>query len=452
MAGLKFDKITRYKISAKCEGPLHIGSAIGDRAEVLIDPISDTPFVQASSIAGVFRAYCRDILKDSRWVQLFGSNAVENMSRLRFEDGHFNDGCKMEYRPHVRINRKTGSVQSEIIKGDSRKSGQKYNMEYVGTGSEICFDMYLFEDTYGDDDLSGLTMELISAMKCGLLQFGGKKSNGTGIVRLLSVKLKKYNMTDEADRKAWRGLEDSDLQDYTNKLDTVENGSYAYEIIVNGCTENNIQVKGLATLGTGKGAPDSQNIRNAIKEYIIPGSSFKGAVRAHMEKIASYLECDEVIELSFGKKTESGNLGCLGNLIFSDTVIGNIEENDNMNIQYRIHIDKFTGSVFNKGLFNEKNASGELSFKIKILDRNNPKKTLGLLMFALRDLAIGTMSVGNGYSIGKGIINVSEIHIMDKKNNCEATIDYSGEVASLVDDNDIISQAICELRRDIDNE
>lgn len=446
MAGLKYNQITRYKITAICEGPLHIGSAIGGKEEVLIDPINNIPFVQASSISGVFRAYCKDVLKDSRCEQLFGSKNVENMSRIRFEDGCFDKNCKMEYRPHVSIDRATGSVNSKKIKGSNSNSGQKYNMEYVGAGSEITFNMYLYEDTNSDDNLAELTYTLLSAMKEGFLQFGGKKSNGSGVLRLFSLKKKAYELGKESDRAAWRKLDDNDLVECIGELGQAVNEKLAYEITVEGSTENYIQVKGIAVSGTGKDAPDSQNIQNALREYIIPGSSLKGAIRSQMEKISVYLECVDVIESSFGKAVESSKSGAPGNLIFSDTVIGDSESNANMPIEHRIHIDKFTGGVIEKGLYSEKNAAGDLTIKIKILARNNPEKTLGLLLFALRDLAIGTMSLGSGYSIGKGMIDISKISVCANKLQKSATITYEDGIGKTIDEAGLIKDAIRSLK------
>lgn len=446
MAGLKYDQITRYKITAICEGPLHIGSAIGGKEEVLIDPIENRPFVQASSISGVFRAYCKDVLKDSRWEQLFGLNSVENMSRIRFEDGYFDKNCKMEYRPHVSINRATGSVSSKKIKGSNSVSGQKFNMEYVGAGSEITFNMYLYEDTSRNDNLAELTNVILSAMKAGALQFGGKKSNGNGVLRLTTLKKKIYKLGEESDRAAWRKLDDKDLVESTNELKQVKNEKLAYEVIVEGSTENYIQIKGLAVSGTGKGAPDSQSIQNALKEYIIPGSSLKGAIRSQMEKISDYLGCADVIIASYGKVADSSKRGEPGNLIFSDTVIGDIEANDKMPIEHRIHIDKFTGGVIEKGLFSERNAAGDLKFSIQILDRNEPQKTLGLLLFALRDLAIGTMSLGSGYSIGKGIIDISKISVNAVKVEQSATIVYESGCGKTTGEANLIKDALKSLK------
>lgn len=446
MTGLKYNQVTRYQVTACCEGPLHIGSAIGGKEEVLIDPVENKPFVQASSIAGVFRSYCKDILKDPRSEKLFGTANVEQMSRIRFEDGHFNSECKMEYRPHVSINKATGSVNSEIIKGTNKKSGQKFNMEYVGAGSEITFEMYLYEDSDAADHLDELVTILLSAMKEGLLQFGAKKSSGSGTLRLKTLRKKTYDLKVAEARKAWIDTKDSDLEDVTNQLTSVKNEKYIYEITVEGSTENYILVKGLAISGTGKDAPDCQNMQNAQKEFIVPGSSLRGAIRSQMEKIAKYLNCENVIETAYGKVAEGGKTGNSGNLIFKDTVIGDTASNTNMPIEHRIHIDKFTGGVIDKGLFNEKNAAGDIKLNIDIVNRNNPEKTLALLMFALRDLAIGTMSLGSGYSVGKGIIQISKISVKDIKNNQIATLTYEAGKSKLKDNAGVINSALAALK------
>ena len=52
-----YDKILKYSVTAKCTEPLHIGSASGAKEEVLVHPVDDIPFIQATSIAGVFRGY-----------------------------------------------------------------------------------------------------------------------------------------------------------------------------------------------------------------------------------------------------------------------------------------------------------------------------------------------------------------------------------------------------------
>lgn len=121
-----------------------------------------------------------------------------------------------------------------------------------------------------------------------------------------------------------------------------------------------------------------------------------------MELISKRLNNDSVIENAFGNKEKTGNL------LFYDTIVGDREENDKMPLSHRIHIDKFTGGVMQGGLFSEKNVAGELTIHIAIRDKNDPSQTCGLLLMALRDLAIGVMNIGGGYNVGKGIIDVDK--------------------------------------------
>lgn len=435
MAGaIQYQRIVKYKVSAICTEPLHIGSAVGDREEVLIHPIDDVPFIQATSIAGVFRAYHAKAYQTERTDELFGArrlgdnaNSYEYGSKLRFTDGVFmlSDDSKLwlELRPRVSINRESGTGDSNTIKGTDIKSGQKFNMEYIGAGARFEFCVYLYDEDYHED-----VEDIFAAIQAENIQFGGQKSNGCGYIKLEELKCKCFDMTVSEDRKQWAQEDVLSDECYENKLIGLRQKSLqqnAYEIIIDGKTENELLVKSIAVADYGLNAPDSMNIRNAKKEYIIPGSSFKGAVRSQMEKIADYLGQPQVIKDTFGYSGTGGESGKAGNVNFYDTVVGNRIENDMAELAYRIHIDKFTGGVIQRGLFSEKNVSGELAFKVAIAEKNNPDKTCGLLLLALRDMAIGTMSIGSGYSVGKGIIAVDRITIKRNRDDAIAVIDFA---------------------------
>ena len=71
---------------------------------------------------------------------------------------------------------------------------------------------------------------------------------------------------------------------------------------------------------------------------------------------------------------------------------------------------------------------------------------MGLLILALRDMAVGCISLGNGYANGKGIINVSEITVLDCVSGSLANINYiSGRVN---DESGIIDNAFTSLKGD----
>lgn len=448
--GVPFQKIIRYFVTAVCTEPLHIGSASGSKEEVLIHPVDDVPFIQASSIAGVFREYYASTQGEDagRVDRLFGDrkheenqNSAEYGSRVCFSDGYFSGCPVLELRPRVSINPKTGSCETSTVKGTDNRAGQKFNMEYIGAGAEFTFYIYLYEEDRQAD------VEGILAGLCGeQVQFGGQKSNGCGYIRIRKLKKLVFDMGKPQDRKRWV-QEDGLADEGTDILSQVEKAGKesrkrdaAYEIRVEGSTEGSMLVKSIAVPECGEGAPDSMNIRNARKDYIVPGSSLKGAVRSQMERIAAYLGRKEIICDTFGYAGSTEGDGQAGNIVFYDTVVGDREENDKAALSHRIHIDKFTGGVMDGSLFHEKNISGDLTFRISIQDKNQPDSTCGLLLLALRDMAIHMMSVGGGYNVGKGMIDVRKITVTDWKDEKEAVI--CPETGEIVGGKEMIARCI----------
>ena len=103
-----YDKILKYSVTAKCTEPLHIGSASGAKEEVLVHPVDDIPFIQATSIAGVFRGYYEQTYGEEKAAELFGHRRFkektsnkntekdsEHESKIRFTDGKFLNNEKL---------------------------------------------------------------------------------------------------------------------------------------------------------------------------------------------------------------------------------------------------------------------------------------------------------------------------------------------------------------------
>lgn len=424
MTAYDYDKITKYAITAVCEEPLHIGSAEGDSTEVLIHPVDGRPFIQASSLAGVMRewyskvdfAKCEEMFGHSHFQE--NENASEFQSRVRFTDASFDDPVRIERRPHVSIDPSTGTVKS------SKGSGQKFDIEYVGAGSAFSFDAYLYEAS-DVEDLSAQFEKILSALNAGELQFGAKKSNGGGRVSLQKVEKDVYHLQDDGERRAWIGEEKCNhFADYLSQLPEYTPSNIVYRVSLTGRTSGALQVKGLAVSKFGKDAPDSENIRDARGEYIVPGSSLKGVLRSRMQMIAGYKKCPELIGECFGTANEADGSGQTGNLFFSDAVIGTKEQNDTTEKRNRIHIDKFTGGVMNQALFSEKNAFGDITFSIDVKQKYDTDAAAGILLYALRDLAAGLVNIGNGYSTGKGFIDTTEIRITRMSDKKEAVLHW----------------------------
>ena len=443
MAGLEYDRVIRYDLALMTDGPLRIGSADKEGESVLIHPVDGKPFIQSSSLVGALRNHCRII--GINVDELFGS-ALSNEgvdSRVKVSDGQFCDKVEMELRPHVRINRKTGSASFEEVKGTNKVSGQKFNMEYVGIGQRYAFSAYLYDRS--QNSLEEDFEKALAGIANRDVRFGGKKSSGAGLSKLEKASKEVYELRKPEDLKRWIRSERGNAEDITEKLTKMESHGMVYSVLVSGKTEAGIQIKGLAENNFGEDAADSSNIRNCRNEYIVPGSSFKGTIRSRMEMIAEYLKISEAVADTFGTNEVDGHAG---NIFFRDAVIGDAASIDRIPTKHRLHLNKFTGGVMNP--FQEHNAAGEIEFVVDISDFGDPQKTLGLLLLALRDLAIGSVSVGNGYANGKGFITVKNICVKDLTSSVNATIDL--DTGTITDECGLVERALSTLKRGADHE
>ncbi len=424
-----YNTIHKYIIEAKCLEPLHVGSALGDRSEVLIRETDGTPFIQASSISGVIRSYCESISKEAAVKALFGSNEGSGEGRIRVTDGEFKEGTvKLELRPRLKLNNASGTVAASQVKGEGNEtSGQKLEMQYIGAGAKFSFELYVYDE---NEQEKTMMLKALAALDAGEIQLGGQKSNGCGYIKIDSVKSQAYDMRIPEDRKAWIGSDFSKAEKLT--LPALDKSDYrnAYEITVSASTENELLVKGLTVGEFGKDAPKAENMKNASGKYIIPGSSFKGAIRNRMEMIAAYMGKDaSLIEDAFGKSSNIKADGKAGNLKFRDIVLEGAEDN----LRTRIRVDRLTGGVINGALFSELNVSGKLDITILVADKGNPEAVMGLLLFALRDLQSKKYAIGGGQNIGKGYLNIDEIRIADRKNKTEYVLSPDFKTVSAVE-------------------
>lgn len=453
-----YDCVEKYIVHAELSEPMHVGSALGKNNDILVHPVDGVPFIQSSGIAGVFRSYTIDLYGQKIADYLFGESASEDAnheSKIKFSDGIFDSNggkVKIELRPRVAINDETGTVMESKISGEFVNAGHKFEMESIGAGEKFSFVIYVKTDSRdkGAVDSKALLEDVFAAANNNALQLGGQKTNGCGYICIKEVLYKKFDLTDKKERELW--LQEDSLAD--DKYDSITEfkGKVikpVYRIVVSGKTEGAILVKAIAVTESGKDAPRSVNIQNAKRDYIVPASSFKGAVRSQMERVSRILadrqiDTNDIIWNTFGgmrKNRDNEDEQMTGNIRFYDTVIGNREENDTALLTHRIRIDKFTGGVINGGLFSERRAAGNVEFKIDVLDKNEPKRTAAILIYALRDLADGLYNIGGGYSVGNGIIDVETINI--KAQDKEAILNF--KEGTIVGDKGILSECMKAL-------
>ena len=453
--------IEKYRVEVETTAPLHIGSGTREDGEVLLHPVTEIPFIQSSSIAGVFRSISEILNGKKETEDLFGApnqtgDTIDNGSRVIISDGEMDiSTVKMEYRPRVAIDSYSGAVSSSKVAGSGNEVGHHYGIELIGTGAKIIFFLYLFHQK--EDQLKNNLERILASLKTGYAQIGGQKTNGSGFLKLTSLKHYKFDMKQENDRIAWAeesSMDDDHVKsgprlDYTEISDDLSISSSAgtvYAFKITGKTEGALLVKGLAVDGVGKEAPDAENMKNAAGEYIVPGSSLKGALKSRMTYIAEYIDKQEIIKSVFGRKGSAGDPGTSGNLIFKDIVI---TEHVGTVVQHRIHIDKFTGGVKHGELFSEKAVSGDITAEITVEDCSCPHAAAGLLILALRDLAVGMINLGSGYNIGRGFITVDKVTISATDGRQDAVITFpepeKHQSGRINDPNGLIGECLSEL-------
>ena len=450
-----YDMITKYHVRAVLTEPMHIGSGDGSREEILVHPVDRLPYVQAAGLAGAYRDWFRRQYPSEEDL-LFGQSKDQENSygRLNFSDGYFSfdQGIGMELRPRVSINPETGCVDADQVQGTTRVSGQKFNMEYVGAGAKLEYDIYLFGRKNEDkgDEVKAHFEQALAAMDRNGIQLGGQKSNGCGYLKLESLLGKTFEMDKAEDRKRWAvelAMEDDDYENWNSRLKPKLETERAYRIEVSGKTEGELLIKSLALDIFGKNAPDAAPMHNSAGKYIVPASSFKGTIRNRMEQIAAYLGLDgKLLKEIFGHGGEQEKEGVAGSIRFFDTVVRSDDGEGQAasHLEHRIHLDKFTAGVIHGGKFAEQTISGKLDMRIEIVRGESASAGLGLLIFALRDLAAGRMNLGSGYSVGNGFLSIESILIQDLVSGKEARILFESQETQ--DESGILHDALQALK------
>lgn len=420
----------KYEFTAECKEPFHIGGAVGKDGEVLIHPIENIPFIQASSLCGVFRSCFLQIFGEEETNQIFGQNDFGSI--IRFSDGEFlREYLNLELRPHIKINPETGAVANSNPNGTVFDSGQKFEREYISAGSKFEFCIYTSENIHEK------LLTCLQYIEAGMAQFGGQKSNGCGYIHFEKAFCYQYDLSILEDRLAWAEEKKEPTQDLREMLKKISPYHREYHLEIQAKTAGNLLIKAIS-IGTNENEPDVVPMKNANGDYIIPGSSLKGAIRSHIKYILQKLELpEEILWDFFGKADTETEKGNISHISVYDTILSGMS-----NEQTRIHLDKFTGGVMYGGLFTEQLVSGTMIMRMDVMGESASLFT-ALLLFALRDLACGAFTLGSGYQIGRGYIDILAITITDKKGQT-ALIDIPAR--QIQDETNIIDSCMRKLK------
>ena len=408
-----FSYSVRYIVTARCLTPLRTADAEGNADEVL-QASDGVCFVQGSSIAGALRAWAEANEGTAAAESLFGSN--NRQGSLIVSDARFSDTAAMELRPRLRIDDKTGSAAE----------GSKFDVAHIGKGAEMIFTLCWLGEKSTLAETEAVE-RLLAAMHNGQILLGAQKTNGFGRVSLRVLK-QTYDMHDPEDRDRWISDEKSGWELELPEVRTETTAVFSLRgkmdsLLVKAAAEEHGSGGSYTPSMTEAGTP------------VIPGSSVKGAIRARCELISEYMDLPKSFtEKLFGRMAENGDTGLPGRIRFEDIVF---EPHEAKKIT-RIRINRFTGGVIRGGLFSEEPVSGE--FTTTIHAPADDKAGCMLLLYALRDLAIGLYGFGSGTSIGRGFPNIDDLTVRTPEGQTLSLVFDSERNCAVIDPDHVLTE------------
>ena len=424
--------------------PLRIGSGKTDGiTDMLILKDKDgRAFIPATSLAGVLRSQIADIYSDTVADKLFGSieddykqtDAAQSM--INISDVVLDAGIsKLIQRDGVKIDEITGVG----------KTGAKYDFEALDRGAKGSLSIEItvrqndinkepqlvLAHVYSKDAYDELAAIIADMLTSGI-SVGSLTTKGYGEIRSIHpAKCYVFDFNDEKGSDEWlcylngslpaENYAGDDKKQYFAPDDFCMNIGFSLynSLIVRDYDSNNFT---------------KQNIDDNIaaiqmtsgNDYIIPGTSIKGAVKNKAFDILMALSDNDEKKVNatldemmgFANDSEDRSQGMRSSLYVKDAYIS--KDKVHTMKQTRNRIDRFTGGTIDNALFADEpiwqNDRDKISVYMDLRLRYASEAQAGLMLLILRELWLGNLAVGGGKSIGRGVLKGKKctIHYKNK--------------------------------------
>ncbi len=403
--------------------PYHIASSQGnvETDAGLLRNSNDIIYIPGTSIAGALRSRAQEICGDVDLINaIFGYQDSQEgkKSRIYVEDTYLNTYVSTTIKDGVAIDRKLGSARDKA----------KYDLEI--SPANLSFPLQIkLEMREGDgEEMRKLVIALLKDFRDGKIRLGGGKSRGLGSC---SFDFKWYQLNFQDQDKVAKYLINKDITKLHNK--DLEDYSIETESAELVCEIEMEAIDSPFLIKSGQEGDDYDAVfttvqKNGSETEYIPGSSIKGVIRAHAEKILrtiggnacdisdSNCNCNKdisdklpdnatledrskiILENSCSICKLFGNSYLASRIQFDDAFF---EEAPAKKPFDHVAIDRFTGGAMEGKLFSELPVV-EGKFKIRFVVKNPTPFDKILIAFILRDLMEGFPPVRFGYGKSKG--------------------------------------------------
>ncbi|OAB57254.1 hypothetical protein AY600_04375 [Phormidium willei BDU 130791] len=437
----------------KAQTPIHIGGVGGDADTDLALAVNGRGqyYLPGTSLAGAFRSWMTRLPNqdDTSIKQIWGDHKTKDYgaSQIIIDDAKIQTRKPIEIREGVGIDRHSGTAAERF----------KYSRAILPKG--VSFTLNLTFDSQTDDDPIAL-WQLLNALQNGDIRIGAAKTRGLGRVKLENLNIQRQDLSHAA------GLFNSLLhggtpQPWTADLQT----KAAYEMPLSldfqiaWTPRDPVMVKAEADGIAVDMLPLVSQVDSGVR-FVIPGSSLKGVLRSHAERIirtvcqtptgeefADQIHLNLIKEI-FGaaskKDQKQGQMGilflddCYGTLPISEDGWFNVERATDLHdgfksqlktavgtkpyqkLQPAVHvaIDRWTGGAAEGMLYSVLEPIGVewdpigIQVDLARLEEWSPDQVqpaVALLLLVLRDFANRKIPIGYGTNRGMGTVAVTDM-------------------------------------------
>lgn len=375
------------KANIKNISPFHIGS---DNDEILIDEETNEVWIPGTTLAGAFRAYLSRNMDKEFVDEMFGQNS--NISKVFFYDS-FTKLIKMESRSGVGIDSQLGSAGNKKL----------FERVFVGNAGEFQLEIEIYVPNKNKlEQYKNAIYSCIAAIHKGDINLGSYKNIGSGNFKVNKVEEAIIDLGSPVNLFEYLRNKIKFNKVSLEEINKIALDSNEVTFELYGCLKTPLLIKAKEKMDSD--LPDGESIQNVDNEYIIPGSSLKGVIRAQGERILNYYNMNFMMEDIFGNMANDKDIKKQSKIKTFDCVITESCES----IYNRIKLDKFTSAVRNGAKMDDKPIMGDVILKSKLQiekkDDTYNSVAIAVLSMIFRDISIGNLSLGSGYNIGRGRI------------------------------------------------
>lgn len=396
------------------DSPLLIGSgAEGVETDIRVLKDRDgVPYIPGTSLAGGLRASMGEMTADG----LFGCVASESpwQSMVKIADVVL-AGAELTVRDGVSLDTYTKST----IKG------HKYTYEAIERGArgQLHIEVTLRQSVAEiAEKVENMVLIRIAMRLAAGLHVGALTTKGFGRVRLAGGRMSIYDFSDFAAVQSYlMGREAPGTLDIVASPEmALALGAADLTVRADFALDSALLVRDYDGVSEGDVTIAARQ-KKSRDDYVIPGTSIKGALRHRAEELVDMLgKSRAFIDGLMGQPSGAATKQKSRLTVEECYIRAGVKEAQ----QSRNRIDRFTGGTVDSALFTEvpvwQERAGEATVRLELSVREASAAEAGLMLYLLRELWQGRLPLGGEASIGRGALR-----------GLGAEIGYQGELYEL---------------------